>query len=151
MWLIHHKTRPLQPVTLLITLVDTEEDSIKLTSLWKLSNNDKHLATYVASNRQEAGSLENDSREYFQLQLVDQIPKAWVTEVLYYSGQHALAEELAIWPIPVFPVSGKDLIYIGLKPGPKYGILLKDLKKIWKESRFTLNKEELLERLKTLL
>jgi poly(A) polymerase len=44
----------------------------------------------------------------------------------------------------VFPVGGKDLISLGIKPGPNMGVILQRLKTAWFKSRFTLNKFDLL-------
>lgn len=49
--------------------------------------------------------------------------------------------------VPIFPVTGKDLINVGVKPGVEMGKLLKNLKKIWMMNNFIFDKEELLERM----
>jgi len=54
------------------------------------------------------------------------------------------ARELGRLPDPEFPVSGKDLLERGLKPGPELGAILGRLESRWVESGFTLGKEELL-------
>lgn len=46
--------------------------------------------------------------------------------------------------IPVFPVTGKDLLPLGIEEGPAMGLQLKALEKMWVESIFRLNKDELL-------
>ena len=58
-----------------------------------------------------------------------------------------MAGEVIKWVenIPKLPVTGKDLKGIGMSPGPEMGGLLKLLKDKWKDSYFTMNKEELLE------
>jgi len=64
------------------------------------------------------------------------------------------AKDLSLWDgffqfnlrfkMPVFPVSGDDLIENGYAPGPELGAELKRLEKSWVESGFTLSHEELL-------
>ena len=58
-----------------------------------------------------------------------------------------MANEVSKWleNMPKLPVTGKDLKVIGVGQGPEMGGLLKLLKNKWKESYFTLNREELLE------
>lgn len=45
--------------------------------------------------------------------------------------------------VPIFPVMGRDLLLLGYS-GPGIGAKLKQLEDLWKESRCTLSKEELL-------
>ncbi|MEZ5876725.1 MAG: CCA tRNA nucleotidyltransferase [Tepidamorphaceae bacterium] len=49
-----------------------------------------------------------------------------------------------VWEAPVFPLSGKDLIAVGAKPGPDLGKALAHLETRWIESGFTLSREDLL-------
>jgi poly(A) polymerase len=58
-----------------------------------------------------------------------------------YSRLLALAEN---WQRPEFPVSGADLIAVGLKSGPVLGARLKELEDKWVASDFTLSRIELL-------
>lgn len=50
-------------------------------------------------------------------------------------------------PIPVFPVTGRDLLRTGLTAGPEMGKALKRLEAAWIKSGFALSKEDLLEKL----
>jgi poly(A) polymerase len=49
------------------------------------------------------------------------------------------------WQAPSFPLSGADLIAIGMKPGPAMGALLKELEKRWAADGFRDGREALLE------
>jgi poly(A) polymerase len=51
------------------------------------------------------------------------------------------------WSIPAMPVNGKDLIAIGLKPGPELGETLRLLEDWWMQSDFKPSKNALLERI----
>ncbi len=51
------------------------------------------------------------------------------------------------WQIPKLPVSGKDLLATGMKPGPVVGENLKRLEKDWIASDFLLSKDQLLVRI----
>jgi tRNA nucleotidyltransferase/poly(A) polymerase len=48
------------------------------------------------------------------------------------------------WSVPVFPVTGDDLIAQGAKPGKELGEKLKALEEKWEESGYMLGKNELL-------
>jgi hypothetical protein len=52
------------------------------------------------------------------------------------------------WQPPLMPVNGADLIEAGITQGKDLGGQLRRLEKIWEESDYTLNKEELLKGLK---
>ncbi len=54
------------------------------------------------------------------------------------------ARELGRLPVGPLPVTGKDLIARGMKPGPEIGSVLATLEKQWVESGFTLDPEGLL-------
>jgi poly(A) polymerase len=51
------------------------------------------------------------------------------------------------WPIPRFPLSGKDLLSYGLKPGPALGRELNRLEDWWIASDFAADKDSLLRKL----
>ncbi|MGO9458825.1 MAG: CCA tRNA nucleotidyltransferase [Rhodomicrobium sp.] len=51
----------------------------------------------------------------------------------------------ASWRRPSFPLSGADLIALGLKPGPAMGALLKTLEERWAADGFTADRETLLD------
>ena len=49
-----------------------------------------------------------------------------------------------ITSVPDFPVTGADLIAMGVKPGPDMGKQLNTLKQQWKASNFKATKDQLL-------
>ena len=51
---------------------------------------------------------------------------------------------LDLWEPPIFPISGRDLLSCGVKPGPELGRYLSDLKSIWVASDFEISKSALL-------
>lgn len=55
-----------------------------------------------------------------------------------------LLETAQNYEAPLFPVTGADLLTMGIEKGPKLGKILKELEAIWIESNFSLDKEELL-------
>ncbi|AGF74767.1 poly(A) polymerase [Bartonella australis AUST/NH1] len=62
----------------------------------------------------------------------------------HYARLYQFAQK---WQIPVFPVSGKDLMKKGLAKGVLLGEKLKELEAIWVESGFLIDQNELLERI----
>lgn len=141
-----HRVHALHPVSLLIALVNGEAEAYRLTTAWKLSNHDRHLAKFVTIHRSAALDPSTPIKYYMDL-LVDKAHIQSVLETLHYAGQHEMAEQVQGWPIPQFPISGKDLKEAGVQAGPELGRLLRRLHEKWKESYFTLTKEELLTQL----
>lgn len=61
-------------------------------------------------------------------------------------GYGRLIAEAEKWQRPKFPVSGKDLLALGFKPGTELGALLTRLEDEWIETLFKLDKKSLLAR-----
>lgn len=59
----------------------------------------------------------------------------------------ALLTKLSFLDVPVFPISGADLLAVGVPAGPKVGKLLKSLEASWVKAGFSLTREDLLQRL----
>jgi poly(A) polymerase len=102
------------------------------------------------------------------LALLDREPaEAAIAECLYAHGAEALRDGLLLavaregvpvdagelgarltqierTNVPVFPLSGRDLILAGFRPGPEVGALLKQAEDRWISSGFTLGREALL-------
>lgn len=136
----------LQPVSLLVTLIHTTQEAHDLAITWKLSNDEKRLATFIAQHRKKSYLADTPVKYYLDLLVDGAWPKS-VVELLWYCGNSEMANEVAKWleNVPKLPVTGKDLKAIGVAQGPEMGGLLNLLKNKWKESYFTLNREELLE------
>jgi hypothetical protein len=76
---------------------------------------------------------------------------AWAVSNEPISMQHPYAAMLALagqWrPLPQFPVTGDDLIALGMKPGKAMGDVLRKLEEQWEASDYTLSRNELIARL----
>ena len=55
--------------------------------------------------------------------------------------------ELKNYKEPLFPINGEDLIKKGLKPSKEIGLSLEYLKSLWIQSNFSLNKDQLIDKL----
>jgi len=61
------------------------------------------------------------------------------------AGKLAITEQVVAIEPPQFPVNGRDLIALGMAPGPDLGAVLKRLEHEWVESGFALDRSALLE------
>ena len=86
---------------------------------------------------------------YIDAKLKSSYVRKYIAEVMKYRGEVNLLEEWVLWEPPVFPIGGKDLKEYGCAPGKTFSIVLDILKNRWKESNFTMSKENLLELLPT--
>jgi hypothetical protein len=48
------------------------------------------------------------------------------------------------WKVPAFPLRGADIVALGELKGPEIGEALSRLERVWIESGFTLDREQLL-------
>lgn len=60
------------------------------------------------------------------------------------AGQARLLRRAEIWKRPRFPLSGRDLLELGLPAGPAIGRMLERLESRWVDSNFRLSREALL-------
>ena len=63
------------------------------------------------------------------------------------AGWRELLDLSERWAIPVFPISGRDLLAAGMKPGPEMGEALRRLEDWWVASDFKPTPQDLLQRL----
>lgn len=134
------KSRTSNPITVLVTQLHDGSEVEALRNRWKFSNPEKELALFLVDHKHE-----NFNKERLQDLIVHGAKKDFVTELAKLKN----LSDVSSWQEPVFPVSGKDLIALGLKPGPEMGQTLAKLKKQWVASRFELSKEDLLQSLST--
>ena len=145
-----------QAVTLLVSLVDDVESVDLLAKKLKLSNAEKQLGRFITTNRQLPDNTEFPLKPYQDIlvscpsKYAEQLRRQ-VVELLYYQGNFELIRDITEWKIAEFPVNGNDLKQYNIKPGPTFGKILNRLKELWKESYYTLSRQELLEKVKGLL
>lgn len=151
----HGHAHKLEPVTILMSLVDSVEEAEDLARSLKLSTAERNLGKFIVTHRTIHN--EEDMRKPYKdiiascnnMKLIAILHKH-VRQLLLYQGMEDLADELCNWQPPAFPVSGNDLKQTGVKPGPMFGKLLHELRHMWMESYYSLSKEELLEKVEHL-
>ena len=123
----------------------------ELKDLLRLSNSE----ALRISNLLAAPDLSQKFSEAEQRALLYQIGVAtWMDAVhVAWARSHAKLQWQALldlperWPIPKFPVTGKDLLAAGVPSGPKMGEILQQLEDWWVASDFAPTREELLLRI----
>jgi tRNA nucleotidyltransferase/poly(A) polymerase len=138
---VHEQTR--NPVTMLVAVCDHHAKQIL--KIWKASSAEIKLAEFLYSN------LNNDP---FRLMAVEDVSRDWAIELCvlnnalndsHVSDGGFMKAVLEEWEVPVFPVTGRDLIEMGMIPGPRMGQMLKDLKHRWANQEYQISKQDLLQ------
>ena len=141
-WEAMHDHYQLEPVCLLVALLRSGDEAEHFSRQWKLSNAERKLGIFVANEREKC--YEGVSLKYYQDLLVDGELKMHVLELLKYCNRFTESTELEKWPAPQCPVNGRDLLTAGVPSGVSVGNTLKEMRKKWKESYYSMTKEELL-------
>ena len=157
-WKVHKKIRNiggigLNPEAIFISLLDggTEHSVGQLCSTWKMSNKEKKFAIFIVLQRTFFTKLvikgkfsdEGYSKHCKDL-MVDGTPLSHIIDLMkYLSRPEDEIDHLENWQIPQFPVTGHDLLALGLQ-GKKLAVAKQELMDKWKESYYHMSKEELL-------
>ena len=131
------------PVTILMSLTHKQEQVDHYINDWKWSTPEKKLAQFLLDNKF------NDFKiEIAQDMIINGAPKDFVIELAHLRINPKIATEIENWDVPEFPIQGRDLVSMGMKPGPDMGKMLKYLKTLWVSARFAPTRDELLDVLK---
>jgi tRNA nucleotidyltransferase/poly(A) polymerase len=107
---------------------------------WKMSLAETNYISWVAQNFRHPIA---DIRDWIN----GDIDRRWIMSalILRFSASDDIVSYAENYEKVTFPVQGKDLIDLGIQPGPEMGRKLSALKKLWIQNRYTLTKQELLE------
>jgi tRNA nucleotidyltransferase/poly(A) polymerase len=130
------------PVVALTALLNTVGGLDALRTKWKFSNDVYSKARFILENR-HLQLTESDAQ---RMLANPKVRKDHVFALLQAQGRQAMADKLAQWEAPEFPVNGSDLIAAGLKQGPEMGRALATLRNEWEASGFKLTKDQLLQK-----
>ncbi|KAG9353233.1 hypothetical protein JZ751_017809 [Albula glossodonta] len=147
-WEQSHNWSP-KPMTLLSALFRSSEDVDRLDLRLKISREEKNLGLFLVKHRRDLVKCQdqpNSLKPYTDFIIDSREPDAHskMCELLKYQGEEQLLAEMQKWTIPRFPVSGHDLRKMGITSGKEIGIILQNLRDVWKESHYQMDKEELL-------
>ncbi|XP_071495847.1 CCA tRNA nucleotidyltransferase 1, mitochondrial-like [Diadema antillarum] len=147
---VSRRSQPLHPhpVTLLSSLFKDENDVLAMEQRMKVSTEERKTALFVVQER--GRKPHNKPLKPYQDIIVCSKEKnivKYVEEVLKYQGESQLLTDLRAWDTAKFPVTGKDLLGVGVPKGKGFGAVLDEVRQWWLDSDFKATREELLERL----
>lgn len=117
--------------TLLAAALGTTKKVADIKARWKLSNNVADSTMFVLDN---AGA--NDETSLKVLAAKPKTKPNDAARIALFNEDKALAKMIQKWTPPVFPITGKDLIARGMKPGKEMGAELARLRKEWEDAGF---------------
>jgi poly(A) polymerase len=131
-----------------LALVLANDRPGRLKTDWRLSNDEIGTGLAVLA----AARLLTDFRLHEAAYrhpgaLSEAVPVAAVLAGWTGAGEAAVLDQLGGLAVPRLPVDGGDLVGLGIKPGPALGRELERLERLWIESGFSLDREELLGKL----
>lgn len=143
------KHSKLSAISLLCTLINTQDDVLALHNRLKLSAFERDLALFIVEHR-EAKLHEKPLMPYQMLVLKSKTKpsdtKKMAIELFKYNNLPYL-EEFENWEIPKFPVTGAMLKERGVEIGRNMGIVMAELKNYWADHEFTNDVDEILKEL----
>lgn len=126
--------------TVLAALVDRKDIAQSCADAWKLSKNEQKVLHFVASNSFTAFAK---TLEQWKV-LVVEYGKELVTEAMCLTTKAGWIRAINDWDVPVFPLTGNDVMATGMKAGPEVGQRLAMCKSYWVGSNYTLTKDEMI-------
>lgn len=128
-----------------LAIIIAETGSRQLKTLWRLSNDDVAVAEAILT---VAGLLRdynlNEAAYRHPAALADGVEVAAVLADWTDAGRSAVLDQLQGLDVPRFPLSGSDLLRLGMRPGRALGAELDRLEQLWMESGFAMDRETLL-------
>lgn len=130
-----------RPGIVLGAMVSGVRHAEEMAKLWKLSLDE--TADAVVTARTLADFTEDPN--YWQCKAVDMSDPERMIPALRMNRLIAAAAAIEAG-VPEFPLMGRDLIALGLRPGPQVGAVLSAAKEEWKRSGFSMSKDDLMSR-----
>jgi hypothetical protein len=124
-------------------------DAPVIQTRWRLSNDDIAAATAILRAAELMRGFKVAEAAYrYPAYLSEAVEVAAALEGWTDAGKSVISEQLRALRVTPFPVSGDDLIELGLSPGRGLGRELELLEQAWIESKFALDKASLLKLVK---
>jgi poly(A) polymerase len=128
-----------------LAIIIAETGVRQLKASWRLSNDEVAAAEVILAVAQLVRDYKlNEAAYRHPAALADGVEVAAILADWTEAGKSAVLDQLQGLAVPRFPVSGGDLIKLGLRPGKALGAELDRLEQLWIESGFTLEREALL-------
>ncbi len=140
---------------LAVLLGDAGTDTVeKVAKRLKLSNAERDRLTALAGETQDLGddamTWRHTLYRWGTALFRDRVLLAWAADAKGENTYKAMLAEAHGWTPPCLPVTGNDVLALGMEPGEAVGDLLARLEDWWITEDFTPGREDCLAKLKTL-
>lgn len=140
---------PNTPCAFFGAVIDTSAQLESARKYLRWSNQEYNMIKFIVDHKNDTGV---ESSKYYYDHLIDGVHPDIVQCYVKYQvlkGAHPnigvlLAVKDFLENPKIMPVTGDDLIAMGFKEGKEFGMTMKALKQRWKDSVYSLSKEELL-------
>ena len=106
---------------------------------WKMTNINASMLEFLVTHKDQ-----KLDKKQIEDMIADGVDKEKIAALATLQGNANMASHATSASVPDFPVTGKDLIAKGMKPGLELGQKLAQLKTKWKQSNFKATKDDLL-------
>ena len=106
---------------------------------WKMTNINAGMLEFLVTHKDQ-----KLDKKQIEDMIADGVDKEKISALATLQGNTNMASHATSVSVPEFPVTGKDLIAKGMKPGLELGQKLAQLKTKWKQSNFKATKDDLL-------
>ena len=136
----------LHPATLVTQLLDDVDQATKLNLRLKMSAYERDLVLFLLEHKDIPQDLKKWQKTLVMTKQKQHNVREWIEQFIlcYHPESVQLLNEFKGWEIPKFPINGQDLKNEGVPPGKKMGTCMNQLKEVWIESDFSLDRSNLL-------
>lgn len=149
----HKKIIDILPVVIFSCLIRSEDICLNAHRRMKFSNMERDTLLYISQNRhQNPDNIRGYKYQLATLSKPEQLPSALmrIRAFLIFKNKLDIIEELQVWEVPTFPLSGHEVGVEVIKrklPRTYIKTSIDHVKDIWASSGFKTTKEELEEKL----
>jgi poly(A) polymerase len=144
---LDYLSKPLLRLAALLSGNISDAAFTRFVALWRLSRKDSiflHNVLFPVFPYSESMDI-SGQRKYMRIAGKDVFVAVMLINSKNYLETHNKIYEALNWDIPKFPVSGKDLIILGIGEGKKIGEMLAFAEKWWEEGGYKAGKEDILQ------
>ena len=127
------------PVSLMAAYLGNKTKVQAQAITWRWSVAERQQASFIASLLDHPGITFRQAQSL----VTRGVMKYWLSEGLRLLDRNDEADALSVWPVPDFPVMGRDIVALGIA-GAEIGGILRALQERWDESEFRLSRTALL-------
>jgi poly(A) polymerase len=132
-----------KPETVLAALVGTQSVANGVADAWKLSRDERKMLAFISGN----GKMMTNTFDLhdWKVMVVVSGDKDLVLQAMCLTLRVNLVQAIKDWTVPTYPLTGADILAMGVDPSPEVGRRLGLCKVKWMDSEFTMTKDELVE------